>query len=46
MLNPYAAIAVSLGAIGFFTLMVYYMEPLAKLYERTLGRVRIFGKRK
>jgi hypothetical protein len=46
MLNPYAAIAVSLGAIGFFTLMVYYMEPLAKLYERTLGRIRIFGKRK
>ena len=45
-LNPYASIAISIVAMGFFTLMVYFIEPLSVLYYKTLGRIRIWGKRK
>lgn len=31
---------------AFFTLMVYFIEPLSGLYYKTLGRIRIWGKRK
>lgn len=35
-LHPLAALAISATAIAFFTLMVKYMEPLTKLYNKAV----------
>lgn len=35
-LNPYQAVAISLSAIAFFVLMVKYIEPLEKIYDRVM----------
>jgi fucose 4-O-acetylase-like acetyltransferase len=38
-LNPWMSALISLGAIGFFAVMVYYIEPLEALYNRLINRI-------
>lgn len=40
-LEPYTAIAISAAAIAFFMLMVKYIEPLEKVYNRVLYSLRL-----
>jgi hypothetical protein len=40
-LSPWLAVAISLSAIAFFTLMVKYIEPLEKFYYGILYKLRL-----
>lgn len=44
-LNPWISALISLGAIGFFALMVYYIEPLEALFNRLINMIT-FSKQK
>lgn len=40
-LDPYTSIAISIGAITFFFIMVKYIEPLEKIYNEFLYLIRV-----